>query len=187
MPKYQTLPLLESTDRGGIDPGAQACAVALSGLTYELHWVGMIAWLDSYCGRLIHRCVVERFEVVHGSDPDDLFRATAAGFLLAGRITGGDVRAVTPREWKGQTPKPAHHKRLWAALTPAERELLGGAPTLAAIAAACQRGAKDRWRKPGARYYRASELPTVRGVKITHDILDASALNLYDSGRLPGP
>jgi hypothetical protein len=65
--------------------------------------------------------------------------------------------------------------------------LLGGADTARAIVAACKRGAGDRWSKPGARYYRASELPTVRGVRITHDILDAAALNLWDSGRLPGP
>ncbi len=194
MPKYQTLPELWSPDCVAIDPGAKACAVAISdGSRYLLQWVGMVAPMfasgphpSDSLGAL--RVIVELPEANgRATPPDDLIAITAAGFFLAGLIAGGPVRAVTPREWKGQTPKPAHHRRLWAALTPAEQGLLGGAPTLAAIASACQRGAKDRWRKPGATYYRASELPTVRGTKITHDILDASALNLYDSGRLPGP
>lgn len=134
------------------------------------------------------RVVVERPEANgRSTPPDDLIAITAAGFFLAGLFAGGPVRVTTPREWKGQTPKPIHHGRLWDALSRAERTLLGGAPTEAAIRSARQRGAKDRWSKPGATYYRASEFPTVNGVKITHDILDASALNLWDSGRLAGP
>jgi hypothetical protein len=194
VPKYQTLPRLWSPSCVSIDPGAKACAVAISdGSCLLLQWVGMVCPqftsgpADS--DRLDAGRVIVELPEANGraTPPDDLIAITAAGFFLAGMIAGGPVRAVTPREWKGQTPKPAHHKRLWAALSAAERELLGGAPTLKAIEAACQRGAKDRWRKQGARYYRASEFPTVRAVKITHDILDASALNLYDSGRLPGP
>ncbi len=192
MPKYQTLPELWCPGCVAIDPGAKACAVAISDAK-ALVWVGMVNAFAPDVGCLHRleaaRVIVERPEANgRATPPDDLIAITAAGFFLAGLIAGGPVRAVTPREWKGQTPKPAHHRRLWEALSAAERELLGGAATLAAITAACQRGAKDRWRKPGARYYRASELPTVRRTtKITHDILDASALNLYDSGRLPGP
>ncbi len=97
---------------------------------------------------------------------------------------GCEITEYRPAEWKGNTPKPPHHKRMWEALTPAERTLLGGAKTFGAIVAACMRGAKDRWQKPGARYYRAREFPTVNGTKITHDILDASALALYALGRI---
>lgn len=167
------------------------CAVAIADFqgVKALTWVGMVVPLFTCLGaERAYRVVVERPEA-NGRDtpPDDLIAITCAGFFLAGQLAGGPVGVATPREWKGQTPKPAHHNRLWTALSASERALLGGDATAAAIQAACKRGAKDRWSKPGARYYQASELPTVRGTKITHDILDASALNLYDSGRLPGP
>ena len=192
--KYQTLPELWSPERVSIDPGSKACAVAISdGARAELQWVGMVCPSNpsgpGYADRLdAAHVVVERPEA-NGRDtpPDDLIAITAAGFFLAGLVAGGPVRVTTPREWKGQTPKPVHHGRLWAVLTPSEHALLGGDETKEAISAARRRGAYDRWSKPGARYYRASELPTVRGVRITHDILDAAALNLWDSGRLPGP
>ena len=73
---------------------------------------------------------------------------------------------------------------MWKALAPSERALLGGEATRKAIEAACLRGAKDRWSKPGATYYRARELPKVNGQKITHDMLDAAALALYALGRI---
>lgn len=192
MPKYQTLPELYAPRSISIDPGSKACAVAISVDNGRIHWVGMVAPTFAALPRSARmgarRVIVERPEA-NGRDtpPDDLIAITAAGFFLAGQLAGGEVRSVTPREWKGQTPKPVHHRRLWGALGATEKALLGGEATAAAIASACKRGAADRWSKPGARYYLASELPTVRGTKITHDILDASALNLYDSGRLPGP
>jgi hypothetical protein len=96
----------------------------------------------------------------------------------------GEVVRYQPRQWKGSTPKPVHHARMWEALTDAERRVIGGATTASAIWAACERGASDRWRKAGATYYRARELPTVDGTKITHDLLDAVALGLYDLGRM---
>jgi hypothetical protein len=113
--------------------------------------------------------------------PDDLIAITATGCLIAGRLAGrnGCVRLVTPRQWKGSVPKPVHHHRMWDALTPAERALLGGPRTLAAIVAASLRGAGDRWQKKGAAYYRKAELPA----GITHDLLDAAAGGLYAVGR----
>jgi hypothetical protein len=192
--KYQTLPDVWLASghaaRTSIDPGSKSCAVACSDRNDQLIWVGAVEPPELRPRGPGCECVIIERPEANGraTPPDDLIAITAAGFFLAGLIAGGPVRSVTPREWKGQVPKPAHHRRLWEALSAAERELLGGAATLAAITAACQRGAKDRWRKPGATYYRASELPTVRRTtKITHDILDTSALNLYDSGRLPGP
>lgn len=115
-------------------------------------------------------------------NPEDLIRIGVAGARLAERFAR-DPACITeyrPNEWKGNTPKPAHHARMWEALTPAERMLLGGRETLFAIYVACERGAKDRWRKPGGTYYRKSELP--KG--ISHDILDAAALALFALGRI---
>jgi hypothetical protein len=73
---------------------------------------------------------------------------------------------------------------MWRALDPSERRLLGDEETHAAILAACKRGAQGAWKKPGATYYRARELPTVNCTKITHDILDAVALALYALKRI---
>lgn len=135
--------------------------------------------------------VVVEIPTVRGDatpNPEDLLLIAVAGARLAERLAApacGEVREYRPSEWKGSTPKPPHHARMWRALDAAERELLGGDRTHAAILAACKRGAKDVWKKKGASYYRASEFPTVNGTKITHDILDAVALALYDLKRIP--
>jgi hypothetical protein len=76
---------------------------------------------------------------------------------------------------------------MWRELSVAEQALLGGGVTSVAIVGACERGAVDGWAKPGARYYRASELATVDGLRIDHNILDAVALLLFGLGRLKGP
>jgi hypothetical protein len=117
---------------------------------------------------------------------EDLIKIAVAGMKLATWCAGraGEIVEYRPREWKGSTPKPPHHARMWRVLTPAEQALLGGERTAAAILAACKRGAAAGWKKPGATYYRASEFPTVNGTKITHDILDAVALALYDLKRI---
>jgi hypothetical protein len=162
-----------------------ACAVAKGG---RLTWVGEGASLD---GLRFHRVVVEIPQGDGRAVPvDDLIRVAVAGARLAEcRVAQGSPRGVIveyrPREWKGSTPKPPHHARMWAALDARERELLGGERTHAAILAACKRGAQGAWKKPGATYYRAKEFPTVNGTKITHDILDAVALALYDLKRIP--
>lgn len=118
---------------------------------------------------------------------DDLIRVATTGARLAERLARdpAQIREYRPREWKASTPKPPHHARMWAALDASERKVLGGAKTHEAIVAACARGALGAWKKPGATYYRAKEFPTVAGTKITHDILDAVALALYDLKRIP--
>ncbi len=101
------------------------------------------------------------------------------GALLAGSFAGRDqcpIVALTPKEWKGSEPKPAHHWRLWAALDASERKVLGGTCTERAIAAAREKGALSRWSRPGAAYYpRAFD---------THNLLDAAALGATYLGRL---
>jgi hypothetical protein len=103
--------------------------------------------------------------------PEVLIRLAWDGALLAGMYageTGASVVALQPRAWKGSKPKPISHRKLWALLEPHERTLLGGDSTYAEIIAACERGACDRWDKPGASYYPANWL--------MHNTLDAAAM-----------
>jgi hypothetical protein len=124
-----------------------------------------------------------------GAPADDLIRVAVGGAKVAAWLSS-EVAEYQPRQWKGSTPKAAHHRQAWDVFTEAEQALLGGAETLAAITAACARGAKARWQKRGAlagnHFYSDRELPTVGGLKITHDLLDAAVLGLYDLGRLKG-
>lgn len=173
-----------------IDSGHPECAVAVARNERLVH-VG-IATLNSRNIDLsfpFDRVVVEVPTMRGGAtpNPEDLILITSVGCRLAERFARdhSNIREYRPAQWKGSTPKPPHHARMWDALDANERALLGGAKTHAAILAACKRGAADRWRKKGATYYRARELPSVGGTKITHDILDAVALALYDLRRIP--
>lgn len=97
------------------------------------------------------------------------------GALVAASF-GAPVKAYTPSQWKGSTPKPVHHNRVWQVLTPAERALFP-AGTEARIAEACRKGGLDAWRKPGVKYYgegKGSEC---------HNLLDSAALGLHHLGR----
>lgn len=98
----------------------------------------------------------------------------ALAYLLAGRLRG-DVTERTPAQWKGSEPKPRQHARAWRLLTYAERDVLGGDATHLAIERATERGALDRWKKPGVTYYPRAF--------IAHNLLDAVALGLVTLGR----
>lgn len=168
-----------------IDSGSPtcACATAVDGLLTRVFVADASADVGAF------DAVIVELPTLRGNatpNPEDLILIAIAGARLAERAAYGlgAVREVRPAEWKGNTPKPAHHRRVWAELTDAERELLGCPITAGAIELACRRGAADRWAKPGARYYRASDFPTVRGLKITHDLLDAAALALFALGRI---
>lgn len=177
-----------------IDSGHPECALA-SAFNNRVHWVGVFssdslrACLLGAARQRYDRVVVE-IPTIRGDNtpnPEDLLLIAVAGARLAERFVeeDGEVTEYRPREWKGSTPKPPHHARMWNALDDAERRLLGGDRTRKAILSACKRGAQGAWKKPGATYYRASEFPTVAGTKITHDILDAVALALYALNRIP--
>lgn len=175
-----------------IDSGHPDCACAVA-QRLRLVWVGSAGLqtvsLGTPCAGGFDRVVVEVPQADGRAVPvDDLIRVATTGVRLAERFAsrGHAIEEYRPREWKGSTPKPPHHARMWKALSPAERELLGGEQTHKAILAACKRGAQNAWRKPGATYYRARELPVAAsGTKITHDILDAVALALYALKRIP--
>lgn len=161
-----------------------ACAAVRSGRVVAVESVH----ISRYVLCRYDRVVVEIPTIRGDNTPnaEDLLLIAVAGARMAERFArrGGSVVEYRPREWKGSTPKPPHHARMWVVLLESERKLLGGAKTHAAILAACKRGAQGAWKKPGATYYRAKEFPTVDGTKITHDILDAVALALYDLKRI---
>lgn len=99
---------------------------------------------------------------------------TLAG-MYSGACGGATVVPVSPSAWKGSTPKPVHHLRLWRQLRVVEHDLLGGVDTEMAIEAACRKGALDRWGKPGASYYPRTWW--------THNLLDAVGIGLWRLGR----
>jgi hypothetical protein len=111
--------------------------------------------------------------------PTDLMNLAWSGALLAGQFSGRDgcpIIELPPSVWKGSESKPVNHKRLWAVLDAAEREVLGGLVTEKAIRAACVKGALARWGISGAACYPKSF--------DTHNLLDAAAIGCYFLGRL---
>jgi hypothetical protein len=171
-----------------IDAGAEYCAVAIF-VDLELRELRKLPTL--VLGRRALRCDRAVYELPQAdgraAPVDDLIRTAVGGAKVAAWLSS-DVAEYQPRQWKGAVSKAPHHRQAWDVFTDAERALLGGDATLAAIEAACARGAKVRWQKRGphcsSHFYSAKELPTVGGLKITHDLLDAAALGLHDLGRL---
>lgn len=175
---------------GAVDPGKATCAVALAdGVFGRLCGFGVVESFAS-SGLLVEGAMLWEIPEQRGgagAPAEDLIWLAAAGADMARGIAspGADVRHITPTKWKGSTPKPIHHSRMWGVLEHQERVLLGRYDTRAAIEAACARGAKARWAKSGATYYRAGDMPTLPGgVRLTHDMLDAVALLMYSLGRL---
>lgn len=171
-----------------IDPGKHACAVAVGSRENRMTWVGPVRIGD--CGHYpaeIGSTAIVELPTGNGRavPPDDLIAEASHGCLLAGRLAAGDIRGVTPNEWKRSVRKPIHHSRMWGALSTDERALLGGEAARRAVEAACLRGARDGWKKHGHRYYSAREMPfTSLGFKLTHNELDAAALLLFGQGRI---
>lgn len=193
MAKHPSIPLpdLVPVEIASIDPGKHTCAVALSDCDGRLFWVGPVTFTDwsQSRGSWAPEAIVE---IPSGNGrttpPDDLIAEAVHGCLLAGRICSGPVRQVSVAEWKGSCKKPIHHERMWGALNRQEFMLLGGVDTFSGIKAAQHRGAKECWRRGGAEYYRAGDLPVVEmstgSYRLTHNELDAVALLLYGLGRI---
>lgn len=114
--------------------------------------------------------------------PKSLISLSWAGGIAVGACLSQYPEArlteATPNAWKGSETKPHQHRRLWLMLGPQERLLLGGADTWRAIDVACDRGALNRWKRPGASYY---------GKNDVHNLLDAAALGAWAVGRLRKP
>lgn len=117
--------------------------------------------------------------------PADLMNLSWSGALLAGAYAGRDGAPIVAlpandsggvRGWKGSEPKPVMHARLWEVLDDEERAIMGGDRTWAAIAKAREKGALNRWGRPGASYYPRTW--------VRHNELDAVALVCVYLGRL---
>lgn len=169
-----------------IDPGAEECAMACwdSAELTSVLWVSARDWGAPKA--LV--CVVEVPQDDGRTGPvGDIIRLARSATRLGARTARVKLIEVEPREWKQSVPKAVCHSRAWPALSDAERDMLGGDATAAAISKACDRGAAARWKPHHNHYYRDRELPYVGGrggLKITHDILDAAALGLWYLGRL---
>ncbi len=170
-----------------IDPGYEkkgggcACAEAVGGKLAR-------AWFERASD--FEPCVVESMAHViveqpqqdarsWGVPPAVLIKLAWEGAALAGLYagaSGAQLHTPTVSEWKGGEKKPAHHARLWAVLSPAERAVLGGEKTYAVIKAACQKGALCRWKLPSDELYPSTFK--------THNLLDAAALLMWALGRL---
>ena len=105
----------------------------------------------------------------------------AVGGTLAGMLAGmcrevAHVVPVAPSAWKGSTPKPVAHARLWGVLDEREQRLLGGEATRMTIEAAQRAGALARWAREGGSYY--------PGAWTMHNLLDAVGIGAWALGRV---
>jgi hypothetical protein len=171
-----------------IDPGVDRCAVArfrdseLGEVFYASPGlldpnVQAEGWLSAVAGAPTVVAEKPQFDRRCARAVIDL--AWSGALVAAAFARGGPVTTYTPSEWKGSQPKPQHHSWAYEALTPAERAVLP-LGTADHIARACAAGARDNWRKEGARYYRGA------GADV-HNLMDAVALGLTHLGRLPFP
>jgi hypothetical protein len=173
-----------------IDPGVAACACAAFVDARLAH-----VWFERPCDAAslteiaFDEIIVERPALqgdrTRAARPQDLMALAWEGAMLAGMFAGRDGAAMISRPandtrdergWKGSEPKPVQHARLWAVLDAAERDVLGGSKTERIILAARERGALNRWSRPGASYYPRAF--------VTHNLLDAVALGATYLGRI---
>ena len=171
-----------------IDPGYSrksggcACAQSSSGVLVEVRFERAGAFAHSCASLVLDDVIVEQPQQdarSWGVPPAVLIKLAWEGASLAALYAGASgavLHCPTVSEWKGGEQKPAHHARLWAVLSEAERRVLGGAATYAVIVAACQKGALCRWKLPSDQLYPSTFK--------THNLLDAAALLMWALGRL---
>lgn len=157
-----------------IDPGTKQCAVArYHDGRLEAVYMALPMHTPTYTPDVV---VVEKPQL-DKRPPIHVIEIAWVGALVA-RSYRAPIWAYTPTQWKGSTPKPIHHARLWKVLDDAEKAVLP-VDTGARIAAAVEKGALDAWRKSGVTYYGQSAGASV------HNLLDAVALGAFHLGRLP--
>jgi hypothetical protein len=171
-----------------IDPGYSrksggcACAMSSGGALVEVRFERAAAFAHACASLDLTDVIVEQPQQdarSWGVPPAVLIKLAWEGAALAGLYagaSGAQLHCPTVSEWKGGEKKPAHHARLWAELSPGEREVLGGETTYAVIKAACQKGALCRWKLPSDQLYPSTFT--------THNLLDAAALLMWALGRL---
>lgn len=163
-----------------IDPGKHKSAAACFVATKLEH----VWWVASFGPEPAwpHAVVIERPEVYPGPQPtrsNDVVELAMKAAELGGQLQALGAptpRYVRPREWKGQVPKPIHHRRVWSVLDARERAVLCQIARYTAgevelrIETACRRYA---------------ETGKVRGYSWqAHNLLDAVGLGLWDLGRM---
>lgn len=165
-----------------IDPGVHECGVAVfRGKKLERGSLETCAdWIDlshTYAGIVVERPEYQGARTQNAKIQTTMnlcWSGSKMAYYIAGAVDG-DVKEITPTQWKGQLPKPIAHAHLWEVLTVAERELLGGIATADAIADAQRKGAAKRW-PPGYNPYPK---------RFTmHNVLDAVAIGCVELGRL---
>lgn len=167
--------MILSIDPGSAKPGP-ACAYFKDGRLFHVEF--------SYrpTGAGVRTVIVERLETRGAADVSRFKTlvdmawcgAIAAGYAAA--FHDAQIIEVTPFQWKNNEPKPTNHKRLWKALSPAERLILGGEATGQIIEHAVTKGALSKWRVTGAECY-------PKGFK-THNLLCAAAIGASHLGRM---
>lgn len=168
-----------------IDPGKlfNAWAVFVGSRLETVYFVAPeIDACDTH--RNLSSLVIEKPQIYKGSDekdPNDCLDVFGAARLAEGiiRARGGPAaHYVLPREWKGSFKKPPHHRQVWAALSPAEREVFARDSghevdfITDKIERACQTLARTR--KVTGYSWKA------------HNLLDAVGLGLWHHRRLRG-
>jgi len=152
-----------------VDPGTKVSAAArwADGELQSVWWAPIP--IDS--GNLVIEVPVLRpYGKADPQDILDLMRVVEKWAGQAGRIV-----EIKPETWKGQTPKPIHHRRILEALTPVEREVFAMAcgHTVEDIRAYVRRACETLARLGVvARYSRKS-----------HNLFDAVGIGLWYLGR----
>lgn len=119
---------------GGIDPAAEAFSFGVVDTDRGLIDAGMrpITMLHEACDFVrelkLDWLTIEQPQVYVGrknkGDANDLIRlANVVGACAAGGV-GARVRLITPNRWKGQMPKPVHHRLMRSKLNVSEKALL---------------------------------------------------------------
>jgi hypothetical protein len=166
-----------------IDPGKHFHAAAgfTDGVLAQVQFFAPDARLNCREVRLLDSLVIEKpvLRGANGKDPNDCVDVFGAARLTEGYIVahGGPAALyVIPEDWKGSFKKPPHHRKVWAELSPDEREVFARDAGHEVdeirdkIEAACQRLARSR--KVTGYSWKA------------HNLLDAVGLGLWHLGRL---
>jgi ribosomal protein L37E len=126
--------------------------------------------------------LIERPEVYPGPQPsrsDDIVRLAMLAAQLGAYLEACGAptpRFARPREWKGQTPKPIHHRRIWSILEPPERDVF------CAVAGKTETEIVTKIELACAEYGRSHKIK--RYSWKAHNLLDAVGLGLWDLKRM---
>lgn len=159
--------------RMSVDPGVHKHAIAWSRDELLFH----VAYVPSYSSNFTHcEATIEMPRVIHGVAGDilDLVRS-AQDIGTRIQLAAFSVNYVSPQKWKGMTPKPLHHRRVWRSLTDKEKEILAAAGKR--TVGCCEK------------YIEAACEATALGERVKyswklHNLLDAAALELWSLGRI---